>query len=351
MIEKIQKGILTIRERAIIARSLAAVILTEPLIGKSLANLAQGIKNHRLKSTLLIISEEVKESSIASTITKREQLFGSLFTEMVKTGDSLGTLPAILIHLAEYYDQQKNFYHAITKKIRPPLIMLMGSIGALFSVMAFLIPGIIGKTTSLARPVPAVTEIALNIIVFFQGAAIPGSAFLLIVFCLALATGFFLNGIPFFEKIVWNIPLIGTLIRHSRLERFFSALSTAISNGVSAEKALNLAALESKSNSIIRMLHLPNNLSATKMIGTMSGYLEKNKILPPLIKETIQATGSISETGAVLKKVATFYQETILSLLSPALIILQPLTVLVTGLVLLTLLIALYLPFLKCYGN
>jgi type II secretory pathway component PulF len=345
MVEIIQKGKLAIRERAIIARSLAALILTESSIGRPLANLAHEIKNSRLKSTLLIISEEVKESSIALSIRKREQLFGSLFIEMVKIGESLGTLPTMLIRLAEYYDQQQNFYYAIIRKIRPPLIVLIGSICALISVMIFLIPGIIDKITTSAVPVPSVTGIALKIIVFFQGAFIPGMVLLPIFFCIALA-GFYLNWFPFFEKIIWHIPLIGALMRHFRLERFFSALSTAISTGIPEKKAIGLAALESKSRSIIQILHPEKNLSSTETMETMSGHLEENNIIPPLIKETIQATDSISETGAVLKKVAAFYQETILSLLSSALIILQPLAVVVTGLVILTLLIALYLPFL-----
>jgi general secretion pathway protein F len=347
MVETIQKGKLTIRERAIIARSLAALILTESSIGKPLADLAHGIKNIKVKSTLLIISEEVNESTIASAFTKKEQLFGSLFTETVKIGESLGTLPVLLIRLAEYYDQQLNLFHTVVRKIRPPLIMLMGSIGALISVTAFLIPGIIAKITTRVRPLPLATEMALKIIALFQEAIIPGIVILSIVFCLALAAGSSLNRFTFFEKIVWHFPLIGALIRYARLERFFSALSTAISNGIPEKKAIGLAALESESRSIIQILHPATYLSSTETLGTFSGHLVKNNIIPPLIKETIQATDSISETGAALKKVAAFYQETLLSLLSPALIILQPLAVIVTGLVILTLFIALYLPFLK----
>ena len=347
MDEEIQKGTLTTKERAIIARSLAALILTESSIQRPLANLANGIKNLRLKSTLLIISEEVKESSVASTIIKREQLFGSLFTEMVKIGHSSGSLPVMLVRLAEYYDQQHTLFRTIVRKIRPPLIISATSIGALISVTAFLIPDIIDKIAATAVPVPAATGIALKTIALFQKAFVPSLIFLPIFFCLTLAVTLFLGRYSSYEKIIWHFPLIGEFIRISRLERFFSALSATVSNGIPEKKALCLSAHESHSRNIIHLLHSAAGRSSVETLEAISGHLEKQHILPPLLKETLRPAGSIYEKATVLKKMAAFYQEIMLSLISPALIILQPLSVMVTGLLILTLIIALYLPFIK----
>jgi type II secretory pathway component PulF len=345
MVETILKGNLTTRERAIIARSIAALILSESSIERPLTNLSHGIKNKRLRLTLLFISEEVKRSSIVSAIIKNEKFFGAFFTEMVKIGDSIGTLPAMLIRLAEYFDQQQNICYTIEKKTVPPFIILTGSIGALISFLAFLIPGILQKIALSSAPRPSATEIALKTIAFFQEVFIPALILLPVFFCITLLSTYFLMKFPSFEKIIWHIPLIGPLIRFFRLERFFSALSTAFLSGIPEKQALRLAVPESKSGSIIHLLQPETKLSSTETLSSLLGHLEKKNIIPPLIKETIQAAGSISTTGEVLKKIAVFYQETMMSRLSPALIFLQPLAVAVTGLAILTLLIALYLPF------
>jgi type II secretory pathway component PulF len=345
MIQTIQKGKLPVKVRAMIARSLAALIITEPSIGKQLANLSHGIKNRRLRSTLLFISEEIKKSSVVTAIIKNERLFGTFFTEIVKIGDSMGTLPVMLIHLADYYDQHQNLFHCMIRKTVPPLIMLAGSVGALISLMALLVPVIIHKIATSPAHLPSATEFALKTIAHFQEAFIPGLILLPVFFCIALVSRYCLMRYPFFEKIVWHIPGIGALIRLSRLERFFSALSTALSNGIPEKHALLLSVHESKSRSFIQILHPVTDCSFTETLESLLGHLEKNDIIPPLIKETIQAADSSSGTGAVLKKVTVFYQETMMSLLNPALIILPPLTVAVTGLAILALLLALYLPF------
>jgi type II secretory pathway component PulF len=343
----IHTGTLSTKERAIFARSLAALILTESSIERSLANLANGVKSLRLKSTLLIISEEIKVSSVASAIIKKDKLFGSFFTEMVKMGDSSGTLPVVLVRLAEYYDQQLTFFQTIVRKIRPPLIMITGSIGALVSMMIFLIPGIIDKITSTAGPLPKATEFALHTLVFSQKAIVPGLILLLILCFLACALIAYLNRYSSFEKIIWHFPLIGEMIRITRLERFFRALSATFSNGIQEKNAIHLSAYESKSRSIIQLLRPTDTHSSVETLEVLSGHLERHSILPPLIKDSIRPGASISETGAAFRKVAVFYQEKMFSMLCPALILLQPLAVMVTGLLFLSLLLVLYLPFLK----
>lgn len=336
----------TANERALIARFCAATLMTDHSLEHTFTVSGQKIKSNRVRSVFNQIMEDIKKTPLLSSIINREKLLGSLFINVCRFDSSPGTLSKRLILLAEYYETQAIFMGSLKQKIRPSLIVLLGALFALFCVIVFIAPDMAVKIIKSEVHIPSAAAIALSIELFFEK-TIFISSFTIPLALILLGYGIIiLYKYPPFERFVWNLPLLGSLVRCSHLECFFSSLSLTLAAGISLIDSLSLSADESKSRSI-RHVIARTTQAETKTLAMVLGYLEKDQILPPFLKDSIHEAETITETIGTLKKIAGFYRESILTQVSPLVIIIQPLIVLCFGFMAFTMLLALSLPFLK----
>jgi type II secretory pathway component PulF len=339
-------GKCTANERALIARFYAATLISDHSLEHTITVSGQKVKSTIVRSVLNQIMEDIKKTPLLSSIINREKLLGSLFINICRFNSSPGTLSKRLILLAEYYETQATFTGSLKRTIRPSLIVLLGALFALFCVIVFIAPEMAAKSIKSGVHIPSATAIALSIELFFEK-TIFISSFTIPLALILLGYGIILlYKYPPFERFVWNLPLLGTIVRCSHLESFFSTLSLTLTAGISLIDSLSLSANESKSRSIRQVIDRTTQ-AETKSLAMVLGNLEKDQILPPFLKDSIHEAETLADTIETLKKIAVFYRESILTQVSPVVIIIQPLIVLCFGFMAFTILIALSLPFLK----
>jgi type II secretory pathway component PulF len=342
MAKQCSHGRLGDSELAGVARSLATLMAAGWPHEKILPAMAERTSQKQVRDALVQISKKTDNAhSLATTFSQWEELFGSLFCEMLRTGETRGTLPATLLRLAEFYEQQRYLTKTVVQKIRQPLLVIAVSIGAIVAVAAYLVSCASTTITVSSNRYVILTEIISYL--HSRSALMLLSAFTLIV--LVLSTGL-LNTVRLrpFEKIGWGIPLLGSWVRKARLQRFFLSIATALMGGMTLEPSIKYAIMQSNSG-LIRQAIISGNSGIPQRLDGLMALLESKKLISPLIKETLKDAGSLVEAGDLLKKIGRFYQESIISSVSAVVIILEPLIIAVTGLLALSLLLALYLPF------
>ena len=147
----------------------------------------------------------------------------------------------------------------------------------------------------------------------------------------------------FFDKAKMKIPGIGELIKKVAISRFADTLATLINSGVPILQALDIVRDTSGNEVISRSMEKVYN--SVKDGETIHEPLSQAKVFPPLVVHMV-AVGE--ETGAIdhmLIKVAEAYEREVNDTVNALTSIMEPLLIVFLGIIIGTIVIALYLPY------
>jgi type IV pilus assembly protein PilC len=138
------------------------------------------------------------------------------------------------------------------------------------------------------------------------------------------------------------MPVLGDLLRKSAVSRFTRTLGTLLSSGVSILEGLEITARTAGN----RVIHDAVMESRGSIAGgeTIAAPLEKSGVFPPMVTSMIavgEATGGLDE---MLSKIADFYDEEVDAAVSALLSLMEPVMIVVLGMVVGGMIVAMYLP-------
>jgi type IV pilus assembly protein PilC len=137
-------------------------------------------------------------------------------------------------------------------------------------------------------------------------------------------------------------PVLGDLLRKSAVSRFTRTLGTLISSGVSILDGLEITAKTAGN----RVIHDAVMQSRQSIAGgeTIAGPLEQSKVFPPMVISMIsvgEQTGGLDE---MLSKIADFYDAEVDVAVSALLSLMEPIMIVVLGVIVGGMVVAMYLP-------
>lgn len=166
---------------------------------------------------------------------------------------------------------------------------------------------------------------------------------------LLIAAGFLLwqwskteGGSMAIDRFRLSIPIAGQIWLKYQVAIFSRTMATLLSGGLPLVQALETAgsSIESKlmSNAVLESVH------KVREGRPLSRSLEETKVFPDLAYEMVEVGESTGALPAMLTSVAEFLEEDVQTALSAALSLIEPVILIVMGIVVATVLIALYLP-------
>jgi len=202
---------------------------------------------------------------------------------------------------------------------------------------------------NLGAELPAPTQVVLQISEFLQ------RFFLLIIgFVIAAVVGLKMmlkneEGRFQFDKFMLKTPVFGDLIRKSAVARFTRTLGTLIQSGVTILDALEITA-KTAGNKVLQRAIKKSVLSIAEG-DTITNPLKESGVFPPMV---IQMIGVGEKTGGLddmLSKIADFYDEEVDAAVHALTSMIEPLVIVVMGVVIGGILIAMYLPMFDIIGK
>jgi type IV pilus assembly protein PilC len=144
------------------------------------------------------------------------------------------------------------------------------------------------------------------------------------------------------DSMLLRAPVLGDIIRKSAVSRFTRTLGTLISSGVSILDGLEITAKTSGN----RVVHDAVMDSRASIAGgeTIAAPLERSKVFPPMVISMIavgEQTGGLDE---MLAKIADFYDEEVDVAVSALLSLMEPVMIVILGVIVGGMVIAMYLP-------
>jgi len=341
----------SISEKMLMTRNLWIMIATGLSLVKGFNILSAQAKSKKMKSALLDISSETgKGKSLAESFKKYPDIFSDLYINMIKSGEESGTLEEVLQVLSLQLEREKEMKDKVQKALIYPAILVftMLSIGLL--LVLFVFPKINNLFKNLNADLPITTKIILGMGDFLLAY---WYFLLLAVFLLGVIFYFLIktkSGKFFVDTVLLKIPVISSLIKKSNSAAFVRSLSSLMTAGVPLIRSLQITA-GNVSNSHFKEALYESAKRVEKGEKLFNSLKPNQHILPYGTIEMIEIGEETGKTSTILKKLAEFYEEEVSNAADSLAVIIEPVLIVILGLVVGTFAISIIGPLYSVLGK
>jgi type IV pilus assembly protein PilC len=319
-------------------------------LSESLSVLCRQEENARLRITVECIARDVESgNSLAMAMNRHPRVFGRLAVAMTSSGETGGRLDQSLLRLATELEAAVAVSQRIRGAFAYPLVV--GAVGVLVvSVILWRVVPIFSELyEGLDAELPLLTRVVVDVSRSFTGWALGalGAAAVGAAAWVRLrrteAGGMLCDG------LVLRVPLFGGLLRRTGIGRFCRTLSVLAEAGVPVLEGLEIARRAVGNR---RLEDAIAGVRAKVEAGSsLAAPLQQTGLFPPMVVQMVGVGERTGELGMSLAKVADFYEEEVRRTTATILPLLEPLLILVLGVVIGAIVIAMYLPIWTLVGR
>jgi type IV pilus assembly protein PilC len=331
------------RDVVIFTRQFATMINAGLPLVQSLSILAQQTENKALKDVTKAVVYDVEAgNTLADALGKHPKAFTDLYVNMVAAGEAGGILDTILLRLATFLEKNDALVRKVKGAMVYPAVIITVAIVAIAVLLIFVIPTFSSMFASVNMELPLPTRVVIgasHILTRFW--YFIAGAIVLLIFAFRSYYGT-LAGRKTIDGLMLRAPVIGDLLRKSAVSRFTRTLGTLISSGVSILDGLEITAKTAGN----RVIYDAIMQSRQSIAGgeTIAGPLQMSGVFPPMVISMIsvgEQTGGLDE---MLTKIADFYDSEVDVAVSALLSLMEPIMILVLGVIVGGMVVAMYLP-------
>ena len=331
------------RERALVLRQMAALLRAGLPLDEVLSLAADPAGAHRAGRALAAIRARVLEGqSLSDAMAEHPGLFPLMYQRSVAAGEQAGQLDHVMRRLAEHAEQQLALARGLMVALVYPLLLALISLTVVWGLLAFVVPRVIGVFEHAGQQLPWIT---LSLLQLSRLLSEQGGWLLLALLLLAAALTVAWRSEPVRARIdrrLLDLPLIGRLLRARAAALFARTLAILVSSAVPAVDALRAAA-EVSANRKVRA-DLMAAADRVREGASISAALEPLEWLPALTQRLIRGGERAGELGDMLEHAAALQEADLADAGQVLLAVLQPLLILLVGLVVLYIVLAILLP-------
>lgn len=339
-----------LKDLAIFSRQLATMLNAGLPIVQALAILERQTEKVKFKTMLKDIRTEVESGSTFSEALQKHKLFNRLYLNLVRAGETSGTLDGILDRLATFLEEQLALQGKVKSALTYPAIVFVFAIGVTYFLLTGIVPQFGQILTSIGGELPVLTRFLMAVSDFLRSGTL---------FLVAIVVGLFFayrsyyrteRGRRVLDGVWLKAPVMGNLIKKSALARFSRTFGLLISSGVNIVESLDITK-GTASNAIVEDI-LEQTKIAIQAGEPVSNTLQAHPaVFPPMVGSMI-AIGE--ETGALdtmLQKIADFYEREVDEAVSALTAAIEPLMIIFLGLVVGVIVAGMFLPLFSIIGR
>lgn len=331
-------------QKIFFVQQLGIMVRTGISLSVALNTLSRQTTNKRFKNILLDLKSEVEKGNLLSKgLEKYPKIFGELFINMIKTGETSGKLEDVLKQL--YVQMKKD--HEILGKVKGALIypaiviVMMIVIGIL--MMIYVIPNIMQIFEEVNAELPLMTRVLISVSNFVtqNGLWVGLGVLIIIIAFVRLIT--WPKGKYQFHRLLLKTPIAGKIIIKINLARFCRTLSSLLKTDIPIVQTFTITA------------HVLGNLLYREALEEAKEKIKKGisieeslkiypNLFPPVVLQMItvgEETGSLDD---ILEESATFYEDEVAQTMSNLPSIIEPVLMIILGIGVATMAVAIIMP-------
>ncbi|MTI63669.1 type II secretion system F family protein [Methylophaga sp.] len=332
---------------AVFSRQLATMMSSGVPLMQSMEIIGQGHENASMQEMVLAIKSDVESgTSLADSLSKFPLHFDDLYVNLVNAGEQSGTLETLLHEIADYQEKTE----ALKSKIRKALVYPSAIVVVAFIVtsilMIFVIPQFEALFTGFGADLPGLTKMVISLSQWFQEfwwLLFGGIIGTIVGFLAAKKRSRKLQ--HFLDRLLLKLPIIGNVLHKGAIARFARTFSTMFKAGVPMVEAMTSVA-----GATGNIVFSEATLEMRDEVATGT-QLNKAMLATELFPNmAVQMTAIGEESGSLdsmLAKVADFFEREVDEAVDNMTALMEPLIMAFLGVVIGTLVIAMYLPIFK----
>lgn len=335
---------ITQEDITVFTRQLSTMIKAGLPLMQAFEIVARGHGNPSMTEMLMEIRGEVEQgSSLSRAFSNHPKYFDRFYCNLVAAGETGGVLQSLLDKLAIYKEKTQAIRKKVKTALTYPVSVIAVAIGLVFVMMIFVLPAFKEVYANMGAELPPLTQTVMDMSDFFVSYG----------WMVLIALGFAIYGFlklkarsikiqRRMDAILLRMPIFGDIVRKGTIARWGRTTATLIAAGVplvdvldsTAGAAGNLIYEEATREirtRVIQGLSMTSGMRATELFPNM--MLQMSSIG--------EESGSLDD---MLNKAAEFYEDEVDNAVGRLSAMMEPIIIVILGLVIGTLLVAMYLP-------
>lgn len=328
---------------AIFSRQLATLLKAGLPLIRALTDILEQTDNAVFKQILADIIDKIQSGvTFSNSLARHNSVFSEMYINMVKVGENLGSLDTVIERLAEIEEKRSLLKNKVQSAMLYPLIItIFFSIFIVF-LLAFIIPNITNVFDQMGKELPLITQLVIAASTFFKN-------FWFLLFLVAIAGVIYFNkykntvdGRRKIDELKMKLPIYSRIYNKMLVLKFTQNLGILLSSNVDLLKSFEITKKIVDNVIIEEKL----NMASVKIKeGTsVSKSLISADFLPKMVLGMISAGEASDNLDTMLLKIGEVYDSELDMTINSLTGIIEPVIIIVLGLIIGTIVIAIALP-------
>ena len=346
-----RKGRVGPKDLAVFSRQFASMSTSGLTLLRALAILEDQTEKPAFRDAIHELRVDVQGGiTMSQAMAKHPEVFPSLMVDMIRAGETGGFLDQSLTRLATMYEADAELRSTIKAAMTYPVIVLIFSLLMGAGVLIFIVPIFERMFASLGGHLPAPTQVIVTISHNFVW--IGPIAVALGVTATTAYRKAMIRSAPFrlkVDRLKLRLPIFGSLFGKIAISRWARNLGTLISVGVPLIQSLEIVGGTSGNAVVSEAMTEVRN--AVREGRRMSDPLSKIPLFPSMVTQMLEVGEETGQVTHMLDKTADYYEHEVATATEALTSAMEPLMVVVMGVVIGSMVVCLYLPMFSIYQN
>jgi type IV pilus assembly protein PilC len=332
-------------------QQLSALLRAGLPILQAIGILRKRVHNEQLRLTLEDVEEKVRGGqALSQAFAAQGDAFPRIYIASILAGERAGSLDEVLLRYVSYQKTITEARRKIKKSLAYPAVLVGASIVLVMVLSTYVIPQFMKLYSGVgAQELPTVTVVVVSTAEFVSSNLIWLIPTIIAGFVFIFVWRRTPGGRLAIDRWIVKMPVAGETIRQMTIAQFTRSLATLLAGGITLPESVEIAS-ESITNRALR--HASRNV----LVGIREGKpftdsLEASGWVSELATDMIgvgERSGALRE---MLDEVANFYDSEIDVRLNTITTFIEPVILVFMGSLVMTILLAMYLPLFYMIGN
>ena len=317
---------------------------------ESLVNIRDTGINKSLKNLVGKIADSVRRGSTLSAAAESSGQFDNATVQQLKAGEESGNILDTLLRLIKQYEREIEFKSKIKSAMMYPIIICVVMVVVLWVMMTVVVPSLAETLISMGGELPIITKIVIgasNGMKALSPYLLLGTIAFVIAYRHAKRNEVFKLTVDT-KKL--KIPIVGAMLEKIELSKFSRNLSAMQKSGITLVSSLDIVVSAIKNKKIATEIQKATRLVEISGMN-LAAALAKSGHFPSMMLQLIEVGISSGKITEVLDKIAEQYEKEVDVSLKRITSLIEPLMIVVVGLLAGTVVIAIFLPMFEMTSN
>jgi len=314
----------------------------------SLDLLAKRQKDLGFRAQLEDVAARVKTGESISSAFEAQGTVPLVYTTTLLAGERSGNLEEVLQRFLDFQRVSLTFSKKLRASLIYPAFLIVMVLGLFIFLITFVVPRFADLYNQLGTKLPSLTVFLLALGQNAQHYGLYILPVVALVVWLVLRWSKTEAGALLIDRVRVRLPVVGSVWLKYQVGLFSRTLATLLTGGLPLVPSLETAARSIESREIARAVI--TSVETVREGKGLSVSLQRTGVFPELSIEMIEVGESTGALPQMLNSVAEFFEEDVATSLSAIMSLIEPLILVVMGVVVVIVLIALYLPIFSLNG-